>query len=66
MGGLTPSTPQFLVGVAGKEQCDFFRGFQFLHKNNELKSEIFNDKTKFINKNTFVCHSLEFKLANFN
>ena len=35
----------FLMGVAGKEQGDFFqgRGLQFLHKK-KLKSEIFNDK----------------------
>ena len=37
----------FLMGVAGKEQDDFFkgRGQQFLHKKNKLKSEIFNDKS---------------------
>ena len=41
-GGLKGS--QFLVGVAGKEWGEFFRGgrFQFLHK--KLKSGIFNDK----------------------
>ena len=30
---------------------------QFLHKKNKLKSEIFNKKKKFINKNVFFCRN---------
>ena len=41
-GGLTG--PQFLMGIAGKEQGDFFQGLEFLHKKNRLISEIFNGK----------------------
>ena len=55
-GGLTG--PQLLEGVAGKEGADFFQeaGLQFSCKN-KLKSEIFNDKKKFISKNIFLCHN---------
>ena len=41
-------TSTFRGGVAWKEGVTFFRGgLQFLQKN-KLKSEIFNDKKKFI------------------
>ena len=43
---------------SGKEEgCSFF-------VKNKLKSEIFNDKKKFINKNVFLCHNYEFKVGN--
>ena len=64
-GGLTGSQ-----GVAGKEGGDFFRGVGgggcSCYIKNKLKSEIFNDKEKFISKNVFLCHSWELKLGNFN
>ena len=44
--------------LLGKMGVRFFRGVQFLHKN-KPKSEIFNEKKKFINKNVFLC---QFKL----
>ena len=50
------------MGVAGEDRVEIFQdrgeGVQFLHKN-KLKSEIFNEKKKFINKNFFLC---QFKL----
>ena len=55
-GGLTRY--QFLEAVVGKERGDLFQGaggeLLFLHKKYKLKSEIFNDKKKFINKNIFL------------
>ena len=56
--------PQLLEGVAGKERVTFLRGGCNFHKN-KLKSEIFNGKKKFIRKNNFLCHNLEFKLGSF-
>ena len=50
------SGKQLLEGIAGKEGVTFFRGLQVLHKN-KLKSDIFNDKKKFMNKNIFLCHN---------
>ena len=53
-GGLTRS--QFLGGLSREDEGGVV--VQFLHKN-KLKSEIFNKKKKFINKNVFLC---QFKL----
>ena len=59
-GGLTDLN--FERGVARKEGVIFLRrgrgsdGLQFLQKS-KLRSEIFNDKKKFINKNIFFCHN---------
>ena len=50
----------------GKIRVTFLRGeLQFFIKE-ELKSKIFKDKKKLINKNVFLCHNSEFKLVNFN
>ena len=49
-----------------KEGGDLFRGGCNFYIKNKLKSEIFNDKRKFINKNLFLCHNYEFKLGNYN
>ena len=57
--------PELLEGVAGKEVVTFSGGCNFYIKNS-LKSEIFNEKLKFINKNIFLYCNLEFKLGNFN
>ena len=43
----------FEKGVAGKEGVTFFRGVAIFTKK-KLKSEIFNDKKKIINKNIFL------------
>ena len=57
--------PQLLEGASGKEGVTLIRrGLQFSHKN-ESKSEVFNDKKKFISKNVFHCHNREFKIGNF-
>ena len=47
----------FYRWVACKEGVDFFRGSCSLYIKNKLKSEIFNGKKKFINKNIFLCHN---------
>ena len=55
-GGLTE--PQLLEGVTGKEEGDFFQWVGCnRHIKNKLKSEIFNDKKKFISKNIFLSHN---------
>ena len=40
--------------------------FAILYIENKSKSEIFNKKKMFVNKNVFFCHNLEFKLRNFS
>ena len=70
-GGVEPSTKfskkevltgsQFVEEVVGKERCDLFQGggggggCKFYIK--KLKSEIFNERNSFINKNAFLCHN---------
>ena len=49
--------PQLLEGVAGKEGVTFFREGRYFEIKNKLKSDMFNDKKKFINKNAFFCHN---------
>ena len=51
-GGLTGS--HYLEGFVGKEGGDFFRRGCSFYIKTELKSEIFNNKKKFINKNVFL------------
>ena len=49
---------QLLEGVDGKKGVTSFRGGGCnFHIKNKLKSEIFNDKKKFISKNIFLCHN---------
>ena len=55
VGGLRGS--QFLEGVAGKEGGDLFQGGCSFYIKNKLKSEILNNKKKFINKNAFLCYN---------
>ena len=47
-GGLIGS--QFLEGVAGKEKLTFFKGGCSFSINNQLKSDIFNDKRAHVQK----------------
>ena len=49
--------PPRSAGVAGKEGGDFFHGGCNFSTKNKLKSEMFNDKKKFINKNALLCHN---------
>ena len=57
-GGIfTVCTPLLSAGVAGKEGGDFFHGGCNFSTKNKLKSEMFNDKKKFINKNALLCHN---------
>ena len=46
----------FYRGVSGKEDMTFSRGGCSFYIKRKIKSEIFNDKKKFINKNV-VCHN---------
>ena len=46
----------FQRGVAGKEGGNFFQGVCNFYIKNKLKSEIFNNKKKFVNKNILLCH----------
>ena len=56
---------RFLRMVAEKEGATFFRGgCNFLTKN-KLKSGMFNDKKKFINKNALLCRNQKPKIGNF-
>ena len=56
----------FRGGWWEREDWTFWvEGYHFYMKN-KLKSEILNNKKKFINKKVFVCHNYEFKLGNFN
>ena len=55
VGGLTK--PQLLEGVAGKEGVTFFRGGCNFYIKNKVKSEMFNDRKKFMNKNIFLYHN---------
>ena len=53
---------QLLEGVAGNEGRGggggyFFQGGCNFHIKDKLKSEIFNDKKRFISKTIFVCHN---------
>ena len=54
-GGLTGC--QFLEGGCWEKAGYFFQGGCSFYIKNKLKSEIFNDKKKFINKNVFLCHN---------
>ena len=42
--------------LLGRRGSPFSRGCSFYIKN-KLKSETFDDKKKFINKNVFLCHN---------
>ena len=55
--GVSLIGPLLLEGVVGKEGHDFFQGGCNFHIKNKLKSEIINDKKKFISKNVFLCHN---------
>ena len=46
----------FERGFLEKRGVTFLMRVQFLQKS-KLKSEIFNEKKKFINKNIFLCHN---------
>ena len=46
----------FRGGCSKKGEWVFSGGCSF-HIKNKLKSEIFNDKKNFINKNVFLCHN---------
>ena len=46
---------QHLEEVCWERRSDFFQGG--FHIKNKLKSEIFNDKKKFISKSIFLCHN---------
>ena len=66
-GGIEPPTkfskrgeltePQLLEGGCWERGDDFFQGGCNFHIKNKLKSEIFNEKKKFISKNVFLCHN---------
>ena len=52
--------------LVGKRRVTFLGGGLQFYMKNKIKSEIFNNKKKFRNKNVFVCHNYEFKLGSFN
>ena len=55
-GGGLDRTSTFRGGLLGKRGGDFFQGSCNFHTK-KLKSEIFNDKKKFMGKNIFLCHN---------
>ena len=55
-GGGFYRTLIFREGLVGK-RVTFLRGSCNFYVKNKLKSVIFNDKKKFINKNAFLCHN---------
>ena len=56
-GGKLDKTSTLRGGLLEKRGVTFLRGIAILQKKNKLKSEIFNDKKKCINKNIFLCHN---------
>ena len=55
--GVLDKTSTFRGGLLGKTGVTFFRGGCNFHRKNKLKSEIFNNKKKFISKNIFLGHN---------
>ena len=53
-GGRGLTGPQLLEGGCWERQVTFFKGLQFSHTKNKLKSEIFNDKKVYRQKHFSV------------